>query len=146
VTLGPSRSIASSGPLCVGAGLIADGSQLGHTVLEHRVGNIGDAILAAFILPSLGRRPAHASPALTTLSLNCDLTKTGGGAQAAGCADSMQPVCRIFADRTCVMLTKSTEAGRTNCVGCARCFQIARVTATRTRLSVELVMSGVVDR
>ena len=33
------------GPLCVGAGLIADDPQLGHTVLEHRVGAVGDAVL-----------------------------------------------------------------------------------------------------
>ncbi len=32
------------GPLCVGAGLIADGLQLGHTLLEHRIGDISDSV------------------------------------------------------------------------------------------------------
>jgi hypothetical protein len=33
------------GPLCVGAGLIADRLELRNSVLEHRVGQIGDAVL-----------------------------------------------------------------------------------------------------
>src|SRR5262249_53453079 len=33
------------GPLCVSAGLITDGPKLGHTLFEHRVGDVGDAVL-----------------------------------------------------------------------------------------------------
>ena len=39
------------GPLSVGAGLIADGLQLGNSVLQHRVGKIGDAVLDRVVEP-----------------------------------------------------------------------------------------------
>ena len=32
------------GPLCVSAGLVADGLQLGHALFEHRIGDVGDSI------------------------------------------------------------------------------------------------------
>jgi hypothetical protein len=44
VMLDPSRSSAPSAPLCVGAGLIADGLEFSHTLLEHRVGHISDSV------------------------------------------------------------------------------------------------------
>ena len=32
------------GPLCVGSGLIADGLQVCHAFLEHRIGDVGDSV------------------------------------------------------------------------------------------------------
>jgi hypothetical protein len=40
----PSPIKRASGPLRIGAGLIADGLQLGHTLLEHRIGHVSDAV------------------------------------------------------------------------------------------------------
>jgi hypothetical protein len=39
------------GPLSVGAGLIADRLQLGNAVLQHRVGEVGDAVLDRVVEP-----------------------------------------------------------------------------------------------
>ena len=39
------------GPLCVGAGLIADRLELGNTVLQHRVRKIRDAVFDRIIEP-----------------------------------------------------------------------------------------------
>src|SRR6516162_3273892 len=39
------------GPLCVGPGLVADGPELGHALLEHRVGDVGDAVLDRVVKP-----------------------------------------------------------------------------------------------
>jgi hypothetical protein len=37
------------GPLCVGAGLVADGLQLGHAFLEQRIGDVRDAVFDRFV-------------------------------------------------------------------------------------------------
>jgi hypothetical protein len=39
------------GPLCVGAGPIADGFQFSNALLQHRVGEIGDAVLDGVVEP-----------------------------------------------------------------------------------------------
>src|SRR5438034_1965943 len=39
------------GPLCVGASLIADGLQLVHTLLEHRIGHVRDSALNGVVQP-----------------------------------------------------------------------------------------------
>jgi len=39
------------GPLCVGVGLIADGLELRNAVLEHRVREIGNAVLDRVVEP-----------------------------------------------------------------------------------------------
>jgi hypothetical protein len=39
------------GPLCVGAGLISRGFQLGNTVLQHRVREISNAVLDRVVEP-----------------------------------------------------------------------------------------------
>ncbi len=39
------------GPLRIGVGLFADGLQLGNAVLQHRVGEIGDAIFDGVVEP-----------------------------------------------------------------------------------------------
>jgi hypothetical protein len=33
------------GPICVGAGLVADGLQLGHALPEHRIGHVSDGVV-----------------------------------------------------------------------------------------------------
>jgi hypothetical protein len=43
VMLGPTRSSAPT-DRSVGAGLVADGLQLGHAFLEQRVGHVGDSV------------------------------------------------------------------------------------------------------
>jgi hypothetical protein len=60
----PSPIKHTLGPLCVGAGLIADGLQLGYAVLEHRVGDVSDAVLDGVVQAlefgfSLGRTLAQ---------------------------------------------------------------------------------------
>jgi hypothetical protein len=46
------------GPLCVRAGLIADRLELGDSLLQHRVGEIGDAVLNRVVEPPLTMRGA----------------------------------------------------------------------------------------
>jgi hypothetical protein len=70
--------LCTFGPLCVCAGLIADGLQLGHTLLERRIGHASDAIFDGVVealelgfrfgctLAQFGnmRRPALVPPSL----------------------------------------------------------------------------------
>jgi len=48
---GPSRSIAPSGPLSVGAGLVSGGLQLSNAVLQQGVSEIGNAVLDGVVEP-----------------------------------------------------------------------------------------------
>jgi hypothetical protein len=59
------------GPLSVSVGLIADSLQLGNTVLQQRVGKIGDAILDGVVEPlELGVDFGRA------LATRCDILRT----------------------------------------------------------------------
>lgn len=40
----PSPILRTFGPLCVGPGLVADGLQFGHALLEQRIGDVSDAV------------------------------------------------------------------------------------------------------
>ncbi|WP_454627266.1 hypothetical protein [Bradyrhizobium cenepequi] len=40
----PSPIQRTLGPICVGAALVADGLQLGHALLEQRIGHVSDAV------------------------------------------------------------------------------------------------------
>src|SRR5215471_3051021 len=51
------------GPLCVGAGLITDASEVGHALLEHRIGDVGDAVLDRAVDSIEGRRVSRPSEA-----------------------------------------------------------------------------------
>ena len=47
----PSPIERALGPLSVSAGLVADGLQLGHALLEHRVRYIGDSVFDRVVQP-----------------------------------------------------------------------------------------------
>jgi hypothetical protein len=49
--LGPSSFGCALGALCVSAGLVADGFQFSDAILEHWVGEIGDAVLDGIVKP-----------------------------------------------------------------------------------------------
>jgi hypothetical protein len=47
----PSPIERTLGPLCVSAGLVADGLQLGHAILEQRIGYVGDSVFDRVVQP-----------------------------------------------------------------------------------------------
>jgi hypothetical protein len=47
----PSPIERALGPLCVSAGLVADGLQLGYALLEHRIGDISDFVFDGVVQP-----------------------------------------------------------------------------------------------
>ena len=51
VMLGPSRSSAPAARSASARRLVADGLQLGHTLLEHRIGDVGDPVFDRVVEP-----------------------------------------------------------------------------------------------
>jgi hypothetical protein len=49
--LGPAPIQRTLGPLCVGPSLVADGLQLGHALLEQRIGHVSNAVLDSAVQP-----------------------------------------------------------------------------------------------
>jgi hypothetical protein len=72
------------GPLCVSAGLVADRLELGNSVLQHRVGEIGDCRLIAAAMSTLWRA------ARAFMFAKWTETRT----------QELHRLCPLFADRT----------------------------------------------
>src|ERR1700737_5620084 len=45
------KVLRTLGPLCVGAGLIVDGFELGYAPLEHRIGHVSDSVFEGVVKP-----------------------------------------------------------------------------------------------